>query len=93
VPDTIQNTPTLANATVDSEHRGWKLQARWLHSLSASTEGWVCYATRPSSSHGLNIGRWVSSDLALEHGRAYVDRRLAAPQATGSRPNVAKRWP
>jgi hypothetical protein len=76
---------------VNAEHRGWKLQVRWLRSLSADTEGWVCYATRPASSQDLNLGRWASSDLALEHGRAYVDRRAEAPAQTGQRPNVLKR--
>jgi hypothetical protein len=93
VPAPLQNTPTIPNTSVHTEHRGWKLQARWLHSLTASTEGWVCYATRPASSHGLNIGRWTSSDIALEQGRAYVDLKLEAPQPAGARPNVPKRWP
>jgi len=44
------------------------------------SEGWVCFATRPTASHRLNIGRWQSNDQALEHGRAYVDRRMDQPE-------------
>lgn len=75
----------MTNSTADSphlvrsEHRGWKLKAQWLTSVSSGTQGWVCYATRPASSHDLNIGRWATSDDALEHGRAYVDRQLDSP--------------
>jgi hypothetical protein len=73
------------------EHRGWKLQARWLTSLSADTEGWVCYATRPASTQGLNIGRWLSSELALEHGRAYVDQQVDRPVHVARKPHILKR--
>ncbi len=73
------------------EHRGWTLEAQWLQSLTDAPHGWVCYATRPASSQGLNLGRWATSDLALEHGRAYVDRRVEAPVQPGQRLQVMKR--
>ena len=73
------------------EHRGWKLQARWLTSISPPTEGWVCYATRPTSPHGLNIGRWPTSELALEHGRAHVDAKVDLPIQIAPKPQVSKR--
>lgn len=76
---------------MSTEHRGWTLQARWLQSITTESNGWVCYATRPASTQGLNLGRWLTSDLALEHGRAYVDRKLEAPAQTGRRPHVQKR--
>lgn len=52
------------------------LDTTWFRSSFGVSEGWVCFATRPSASHRLNIGRWGSSDLALEGGRAYVDRQI-----------------
>ena len=73
------------------EHRGWKLQARWLRSISPPDEGWVCYATRPDSPHGLNIGRWATSDLALQHGCAHVDRKVDLPVQAIRKPPVTKR--
>jgi hypothetical protein len=76
---------------VDTEHRGWKLQARWLKSTTATVQGWVCYATRPTSAQELNIGRWLSSDMALEQGRAYVDRQVDSPIHVQRRPLVPKR--
>jgi hypothetical protein len=76
---------------VCTEHRGWKLQARWLQSITADSDGWVCHATRPASTQGLTLGRWPTSELALEHGRAYVDRKLEAPAQIGRRPPVPKR--
>jgi hypothetical protein len=76
---------------VDTEHRGWKLQARLIRSMSESTGGWVCYATRPACSQELNIGRWKSSDLALEHGRAYVDRREEGPSHFSQGLKIQKR--
>jgi hypothetical protein len=78
---------------VNVEHRGWTLQASWFHSFCGTTEGWVCFATRPSSCHKLNIGRWGSSEIALEHGRAYVDRRVDAPAQSGAKPGIQKRRP
>ncbi|WP_156385466.1 hypothetical protein [Ramlibacter sp. Leaf400] len=51
----------------------------------------MCYATRPASSQELNLGRWRTSDDALEHGRAYVDSKVEAPAQVGQRPNVQKR--
>jgi hypothetical protein len=51
----------------------------------------VCYATRPGSPHELNIGRWLTSDLALEHGRAHVDAKVDLPIQTTRKPQVAKR--
>ena len=51
----------------------------------------MCFATRPASSHKLNIGRWRSSDEALEHGRAYVDRRMDKAGVSGAQLPVQKR--
>jgi hypothetical protein len=76
---------------VHIEHRGWKLEARWLASISPAMEGWVCYATRPASPHGLNIGRWATSDLALEHGRAHVDAKVDLPIQITQKPLVSRR--
>lgn len=73
------------------EHRGWKLQASWYHSFSGDPDGWVCYATAPTSSHKLNIGRWGSSELALENGRAYVDRRIDTPARVGGKAAIQRR--
>jgi len=84
------SSPNTRNL-VNNEHRGWKLEARLLHSLSADRAGWVCYATRPASTQELNLGRWLSSDLALEHGRAYVDRRVQEPVPTRPRLTVKRR--
>jgi hypothetical protein len=81
------NSPNIVN----TEHRGWKLQARWFHSFWKASEGWVCYVTSPESSHKLNIGRWNSSDLALEHGRAYIDRRHNATRMGAARPPTNSR--
>lgn len=87
VTTSILNSPR----PVDAEHRGWKLQARWLKSISPPSQGWVCYATRPGSPHGLNIGRWLTSDLALEHGRAHVDAKVDSPVQITRKPQVPKR--
>ena len=85
-------TPSLNSPNiVEVEHRGWKLQARWFHSFWGASEGWVCYITGPASSHKLNIGRWGSSDLAVEHGRAHVDRRLDASKQPPLKVSVQKR--
>lgn len=70
------------------EHRGWRLQARWTHSMMGAEDGWICYASGPASSHELNLGRWASSDDAFDHGRAYVDRRLDAAALSGRRADV-----
>jgi hypothetical protein len=87
------NAPTNPNVpnTLSAEHRGWQLQVRWLNSLASASGGWVCYATRPAASQGLNIGRWDSSELALEHGRAYIDRQVEAPAPVRRKPNILKR--
>jgi hypothetical protein len=86
------NTLNLSDPIlIDAEHRGWKLRARWLKSTSASTQGWVCYATRPTSAQELNIGRWLSSEVALQHGRDYVDRQVDSPIDVRRKPNVLKR--
>jgi hypothetical protein len=76
------NSPRSVNA----EHRGWKLQARWLTSISPPSEGWACYVTRPGSPQGLNIGRWPTSELALEQGRAYVDAKVDLAAQTTPKP-------
>jgi hypothetical protein len=39
----------------------------------------------------LNIGRWPTSDLALEHGRAYVDAKVDLPVQITRLPQVSKR--
>jgi len=75
----------------DVNHRGWRLQASWLRSFCGADDGWVCYATAPAAFHKLNIGRWGSSDLALEHGRAYVDRKMDAPVQATAKLTVQKR--
>lgn len=62
-------------------HLGWDLHARWVRSISAESDGSVCYATRPGSSQAFNLGRWPTREEALEHGRAYVDRRAGALSA------------
>jgi hypothetical protein len=82
VTTAIPKTPR----SVDAEHCGWKLEARWLTSISPPAEGWVCYATRPGAALGLNIGRWPTSELALEHGRAYVDSKVDLPAQTTQKP-------
>lgn len=69
----------LPVSLVREEYCGWKLQARWFSSVASIAEGWVCYVTGPTSSHELNIGRWTSSDEAIQHGRLYVDQRLRSP--------------
>ncbi|MBE7368919.1 hypothetical protein [Ramlibacter pallidus] len=69
----------------DVEHRGWTLQTTWFRSSLGVSEGWVCFATRPTASHRVNIGRWTNSDLALEHGRAYVDRRMDKPELASAK--------
>jgi len=61
---------------VNIEHQGWKLQARWFQPFWKSNGGWVCYVSKPDSSHKLNIGRWPTSDEALGQGRSHVDRCL-----------------
>jgi hypothetical protein len=73
------------------EHRGWTLQTTWLRASLGLPEGWVCFATRPTASHRVNIGRWSTSDLALEHGRAYVDRRIDECGAINANLPVQKR--
>jgi len=81
-----------STAIGDVEHRGWLLQVSWFRSSLGADEGWVCYAIAPGSFHKLNIGRWQSSELALEHGRAYVDRKVDdAPGPTVARLAVQKR--
>ena len=87
----MSTSPPNTPSPLSAEHRGWKLQARWLQSLSAASGGWVCYATRPASSQELNLDRWRTSEDALEHGRAYVDSKVEAPVQAGQRPNVQKR--
>ena len=87
----------MTNFTADGphlvcgEHRGWKLKAQWLTSVSSGTDGWVCYASRPTSAQDLNIGRWPTSEAALEHGRAYVDRQLDSPALHFRKMPVLKR--
>lgn len=81
----LETTPFPANL-VREEHHGWKLQARCFSSLATLAQGWVCYVTGPTSSRELNIGRWSSSDEAIEQGRLYVDQRLSSPpRATSAR--------
>ena len=83
-------TPLKSPAPEFVEYRGWKLQADWFHSYWGATEGWVCYVTGPTSSHKLNIGRWADADLAFEHGRAYIDRRVDARNQAAVRPDLQK---
>lgn len=75
---TTEFSPGASGA--DVEHRGWTLQTSWFRSSLGVSEGWVCFATRPTAHHRLNIGRWASNDEALEQGRAYVDRRMDKPE-------------
>lgn len=86
-------TTSMPNGSrsVDAEHRGWKLQTRWHTSISPASEGWVCYVTRPGSYHELNIGRWPTSELALEHGRAHVEHQVDVSNQIAPKPQIAKR--
>jgi hypothetical protein len=86
-------TDTSISTTRDAEYRGWTLQTTWYRSSLGVSEGWVCFATRPTASHRVNIGRWSTSDEALEHGRAYVDRRIEEPRLPNASPLVQKRRP
>ena len=79
-----------SHAIVDAEHRGWTLQAHSFTSFRGTDDGWVCYVTGPDSFHKLNIGRWATSELAFEHGRAYVDRRVDAPNQAATRQKLQK---
>lgn len=83
--------PSPSASSVDTQHRGWTLQTTWYRSSLGVTEGWVCFATRPTASHRVNIGRWSSSELALENGRAYVDRRMDEHRGPGGDVPVQKR--
>ncbi len=85
--------PSRSTPRGDIEHRGWTLQTTWFRSSLGVAEGWVCFATRPTATHRLNIGRWKNSDLALEHGRAYVDSRIDKPGSTRGNLPVQKRRP
>src|SRR6478735_12285275 len=88
--DAVTHPPLNSPTIVLAEHRNWTLQAHWFHSFRGATEGWVCYVTGPNSSHKLNIGRWPTSDLAFEHGRAHIDRRVDAANQAAARPGVPK---
>jgi hypothetical protein len=83
--------PPPSPAGTGIEHRGWKLETTWSRSSLGLSEGWICHATRPMGSHRVNIGRWADSEVALEQGRAYVDRRIDAPASAGSNLAVQKR--
>ena len=86
----MSNQSPNTRAIIEAVHRDWTLQAHWFPSFWGAPEGWICYVTGPDSFHRLNIGRWPSSDLAFEHGRAYVDRRVDAPNQAAARPNLQK---
>lgn len=79
-----------SSSTPEVEHRGWTLQASLFRSSLGAPEGWVCFATRPNGSHKLNIGRWESSEIALENGRAYVDRQMDKALVS-AKPGVPRR--
>jgi hypothetical protein len=85
--------PSPHPSSRDTDHRGWTLQITWFRSSLGVSEGWVCFATRPFGSHKVNIGRWSNSDEALEHGRAYVDRRIDSRGVIDASLPVQKRRP
>jgi hypothetical protein len=89
----VTSDPSPHASPADSEHRGWTLQTTWFRSSLGVSEGWVCFATRPFASHRVNIGRWGNSEQALEHGRAYVDRRMDNQGVVGGNLPIQKRRP
>jgi hypothetical protein len=87
----VDTASQLSSEVTHVEHRGWTLQANWFRSFCGAADGWVCFASGPGSFHKLNIGRWRSLDLALEHGRAHVDRRIDRPGLTTANLSVQPR--
>lgn len=59
---------------VNVEYFGWRIKARWFYSFWGASEGWVCYVGEGGAQPKLNIGRFASSQVAVERGKAYVDR-------------------
>ncbi|WP_298928929.1 hypothetical protein [uncultured Ramlibacter sp.] len=89
----MTSSPPTSPNIINCEHRDWQLQARWFQSLMGTSEGWVCFVSGPNSQHKLNIGRWPGSELAIQQGRDYVDRRLDATQLARIHPSVKPRNP
>lgn len=88
------STPSLNSQLVKEEvYRGWTLYVRWFPPFALTDQGWLCYPIEPGkakSARSLSLGRFPSSEIAFEKGRAWVDQVLD-PAPKGKRPPARRR--